>query len=155
MCDECTWRHKTFLVKLFWHLAIKLYCIKTYNSSACSTCLAFSAGGNVKAPLLPCKKRARPRRRSTTLPNCAGPFWGREGTWDASPSTRTALPKSSGSVDVLHVQLYPWCVCVVLCCVFLCVFVFVCLCVFARMCRVCLISPFLLFFGRVKLTDYR
>ena len=27
MCDECTWHHKTFLVQLYWHLAIKLYCI--------------------------------------------------------------------------------------------------------------------------------
>ena len=26
MCDECTWHHKTFLVQLYWHLAIKLYC---------------------------------------------------------------------------------------------------------------------------------
>ena len=25
MCDECTWHHKTFLVQLYWHLAIKLY----------------------------------------------------------------------------------------------------------------------------------
>ena len=47
------------------------------------------------------------------------------------------------------------CVCV-LCCV-VCLFLCVCLCVFARMCRVCFISP--IFerkkFGRVKLTDYR
>ena len=28
MCDECTWHHKTFLLQLvYWHLAIKLYCI--------------------------------------------------------------------------------------------------------------------------------
>ena len=28
MCDECTWHHKTFLVQsVYWHLAIKLYCI--------------------------------------------------------------------------------------------------------------------------------
>ena len=27
MCDECTWHHKTFLVQLYWHLAIKLYCV--------------------------------------------------------------------------------------------------------------------------------
>ena len=25
MCDECTWHHKTFLVQLYCHLAIKLY----------------------------------------------------------------------------------------------------------------------------------
>ena len=28
MCDECTWHHKTFLMQsVYWHLAIKLYCI--------------------------------------------------------------------------------------------------------------------------------
>ena len=28
MCDECTWHNKTFLVQsVYWHLAIKLYCI--------------------------------------------------------------------------------------------------------------------------------
>ena len=28
MCDECTWHHNTFLVQsVYWHLAIKLYCI--------------------------------------------------------------------------------------------------------------------------------
>ena len=27
MCDDCTWHHKTFLVQLYWHFAIKLYCI--------------------------------------------------------------------------------------------------------------------------------
>ena len=26
MCDECTWHHKTFLVQLYRHLAIKLNC---------------------------------------------------------------------------------------------------------------------------------
>ena len=25
MCNECTWHHKTFLLQLSWHLAIKLY----------------------------------------------------------------------------------------------------------------------------------
>ena len=25
--DECTWHHKTFLVQLYWHLAIKLHCV--------------------------------------------------------------------------------------------------------------------------------
>ena len=31
MCDECTWHHKTFLVQsVYWHLAIKLYCIVLY-----------------------------------------------------------------------------------------------------------------------------
>ena len=30
MRDECTWHHKTFLVQsVYWHLAIKLYCIVT------------------------------------------------------------------------------------------------------------------------------
>ena len=32
MCDECTWHHKTFLVQLYWHLAIKLYCIVFVSS---------------------------------------------------------------------------------------------------------------------------
>ena len=27
LCDDCTWHHKT-LVQLYWHLAIKLYCIR-------------------------------------------------------------------------------------------------------------------------------
>ena len=33
MSDECTWHHKTFLVQLYWHLAIKLHCTLciTYN----------------------------------------------------------------------------------------------------------------------------
>ena len=26
MCDECAWHHKTLLLQLYWHLAIKLYC---------------------------------------------------------------------------------------------------------------------------------
>lgn len=29
MCDECTWHHNTFLMQLYWHLAIQLYCIVT------------------------------------------------------------------------------------------------------------------------------
>ena len=32
MCVECTWHHKTFLVKLCWYLAIKLYCIVLVTS---------------------------------------------------------------------------------------------------------------------------
>ena len=27
MCDECTWNHKTYLVQIYSHLAIKLHCI--------------------------------------------------------------------------------------------------------------------------------
>ena len=34
MCDECTWHHKTFLVQLYWHLAVKLYCVCVHSCSA-------------------------------------------------------------------------------------------------------------------------
>ena len=30
MCDECTWHYKTFLMQMYWHLAIKLYCLALY-----------------------------------------------------------------------------------------------------------------------------
>ena len=32
MCCECTWHRRTFLVQLYWHLAIKLYCILLYDT---------------------------------------------------------------------------------------------------------------------------
>ena len=35
-CDECTWHHKTFLVQLYWHLAVKLYCIVLVSPSSMS-----------------------------------------------------------------------------------------------------------------------
>ena len=36
MCDECTWHHKTFLMELYWLLAIKLYCIPGPRSAVVS-----------------------------------------------------------------------------------------------------------------------
>ena len=36
MCDECTWHHKTFLMELYWHLAIQLYCIPGPRSAVVS-----------------------------------------------------------------------------------------------------------------------
>ena len=44
MCDGCTWHHKTFLVQLYWHLAVKLYyivyCVQVWwktNSLKCES----------------------------------------------------------------------------------------------------------------------
>ena len=61
MCDQCTWHHKTFLGQLYWHLAIKLYCIvrqcaELYNhcSSRFTTHLNFlsyaTAAGRISSP---------------------------------------------------------------------------------------------------------
>ena len=36
MCDECTWHHKTFLVQLYWHMAIKLCCIILKSAARCA-----------------------------------------------------------------------------------------------------------------------
>ena len=51
------------------------------------------------------------------------------------------------------------CVCCAALCFCVCLFLCVCLCVFARMCRVCFISPFLFFFWTYQINrlplDYR
>ena len=53
MCDECTWHHKTFLVQLYWHLAIKLYCIVLLYCRNCSVLGSVSIDRAHEAPFFP------------------------------------------------------------------------------------------------------
>ena len=41
MCDKWTWHHKTFLMQLYWHLAIKLYCTKSCFLKPVKTMFSF------------------------------------------------------------------------------------------------------------------
>ena len=43
MCDECTWHHKTFLVRVHRHLAINVFCFLLDNTG--DNFLLFTSGG--------------------------------------------------------------------------------------------------------------